>query len=69
MFLVTYLRNIGSYMGIKQTECYIVENSYKNLPSQTSTVLLTEVIREEKLPCYGLSPRRARALISADNDM
>ena len=47
----------------------IVENSYKNLPGKTPTVLVTEGKREEKPPSHGLAPKRVRALTSSENDM
>ena len=47
----------------------VVEPSYKKLPGETPTVLVTARIREENPPCRGLALRRVRALASAENDM
>ena len=48
---------------------FVVEPSYKNLPGQMSTVMVTAVIREENPPRHRLTPLWVRALESAENDM
>ena len=40
----------------------VVERSYKNLPRQMPTVLVTSGIREENMPCHRLTLRGVRAL-------
>ena len=47
----------------------VVEPYYRNLPGNMLTMLVTEIIREEKPPCHGLAPRRVRSLTSVDNKM
>ena len=47
----------------------VIEPLYKNLPGQTTTVLITAGKIEEKPPRRGIDLRRLRVLSSAENDM
>ena len=47
----------------------VVEPSYKNLPEQMPTVLVTAGKREEKPPRHGLSPIRVRDMIITGKGM
>ena len=47
----------------------VVEPSYKNLPGNIPTVLVTSGIREDNTPRIILAPQLERALESTKNDM
>ena len=47
----------------------VVQPSYKNLPGNMPTVLVTSGVRDENLPCLRLTPKQVRDLASAEIDM